>query len=132
MLNTYTDFGLQIFYAATNKKLYHSLVEELLKEIRDFHKNKMKQKELDFYRRQVEGQLLISSEDVESRMISLATNEMVFGKYRSVDSVIKEMESVKLKDVNNYIDEFLSMENMSLYLMGAVQDNKDQKWVEGL
>jgi predicted Zn-dependent peptidase len=132
MLNTYTDFGLQIFYAATNKKLYHSLVEELLKEIRDFHKNKMKQKEMDFYRRQVEGQLLISSEDVESRMISLATNEMVFGKYRSVDSVIKEMESIRLKDVNNYIDEFLSMKSMSLYLMGAVQENKDHKWMEGL
>lgn len=106
MLNTYTDFGIQIFYAATNKKLYHGLVEELLKEIRSFHQTKMKQKELDFYRRQVEGQLLIASEDIESRMISLATNEMVFGKYRSVESVIKEMESIKLRDVNEYVDEF--------------------------
>jgi predicted Zn-dependent peptidase len=132
MLNTYTDFGIQIFYAATDKKLYQNLVEELLKEIRLFHKLKIKQKELDFYRRQVEGQLLIASEDVESRMISLATNEMVFGRYRSVESVIKEMESIKLKNVNNYIDEFLNLNTMSLYLMGAVQENKDKKWMEGL
>jgi predicted Zn-dependent peptidase len=132
MLNTYTDFGLQIFYAATDKKLYQKLVEELLKEIRTFHSEKIKQKELDFYRRQVEGQLLIASEDVESRMISLATNEMVFGKYRSVESVIEEMESVKLKQVNNYIDEFLDLKTMSLYLMGAVNENKDKKWMEGL
>lgn len=132
MLNTYTDFGLQIFYAATDKKLYQKLVEELLKEIRTFHTEKIKQKELDFYRRQVEGQLLIASEDVESRMISLATNEMVFGKYRSVDSVIREMESVKLKHVNNYIDEFLDLKTMSLYLMGAVNESKDRQWMEGL
>ncbi len=132
MLNTYTDFGLQIFYAATDKKLYQKLVEELLREIRQFHRLKIKQKELDFYRRQVEGQLLIASEDVESRMVSLATNEMVFGRYRSVDSVIKEMESIKLKNVNNYIDEFLDLKTMSLYLMGAVHENKDRKWMEGL
>ncbi|MBY0385193.1 insulinase family protein [bacterium] len=132
MLNTYTDFGLQIFYAATDKKLYQKLVEELLKEIRLFHSEKIKQKELDFYRRQVKGQLLIASEDVESRMMSLATNEMVFGKYRSVDSVIAEMESVKLKQVNNYIDEFLDLKTMSLYLMGAVNENKDRQWMEGL
>jgi predicted Zn-dependent peptidase len=132
MLNTYTDFGVQIFYAATDKKLYQKLVEELLKEIRQFHKDKMKQKELDFYRRQVEGQLLIASEDVESRMISLATNEMTYGVYRSVESVIKEMESVKLKHVNQYIDEFLSLETMSLYLMGAVTESKDRQWMEGL
>lgn len=132
MLNTYTDFGIQIFYAATNKKLYHGLVEELLKEIRSFHQTKMKQKELDFYRRQVEGQLLIASEDIESRMISLATNEMVFGKYRSVESVIKEMESIKLRDVNEYVDEFLNLKTKSLYLMGAVNESKDRQWMEGL
>jgi predicted Zn-dependent peptidase len=132
MLNTYTDFGIQIFYAATDKKQYHGLVEELLQEIRKFHTAKMKQKELDFYRRQVEGQLLIASEDIESRMISLATNEMVFGKYRSVESVIKEMESIKLRNVNNYIDEFLNLKTKSLYLMGAVNEAKDRQWMEGL
>ncbi len=132
MLNTYTDFGVQIIYAATDKKSYHKLVEEVISETRLFHKTKMKQKELDFYRRQVEGQLLIASEDVESRMISLATNEMTYGKYRSVESVIKEMESVKLKQVNQYIEEFLDLKTMSLYLMGAVSEIKDRQWMEGL
>lgn len=132
MLNTYTDFGIQLFYAATDKKLYQKLVEEMLSEIRHFHQNKMNQSEIDFYRRQVKGQLLIASEDIESRMSSLAVNEMVYGHYRSVDSVIAEMEKISLKGVNNYIDEYLGMEDLSLFLLGAVQENKDKKWMKGL
>jgi len=132
MLNTYTDFGVQLIYAATDKKLYPRVVEEMVDDLKDLRKTKMKQSDLDFYRRQLKGQLLIAAEDVESRMSSLAVNEMTFGEYRSVESVIEEMEQVTLKSVNSYIDDYVDLDAMNLYLMGSVDETKTKKWMRGL
>jgi len=132
MLNTYTDFGVQLIYAATDRKLHRKVVEELISELAFLRKHKLKQDELDFYMRQVRGQLLIAAEDVESRMNSLAVNEMTFGEYRSVDSVIREMDQVTLKRVNRYIDEYLDLDQLNLFLMGSLDEDKTKKWLKAL
>jgi predicted Zn-dependent peptidase len=132
MLNTFTDSGVLLIYAATDKKLYQKVVEAVIEEINNLKENKMELKELDFYRKQVRGQLLIASEDIENRMNSLAVNEMVFGEYRSVDSVISEIESVSLQDVSNYIDKWVDLNKMNIYLMGDTPTEKTKKWLEAL
>lgn len=132
MLNTYTDFGIQLIYASTEKKLYQKVVEELITELEFLRKHKLKQDELDFYMKQVRGQLLISAEDVESRMTSLAVNEMTFGEYRSVDSVISEMDGVTLKRVNQYIDDYINMDVLNLFLLGSIDEDKTKKWMKSL
>jgi predicted Zn-dependent peptidase len=132
MLNTYTDFGIQLIYAATDRRLHQKVVEEMVKELRFLRKHKLKQDELDFYLRQVRGQLLIAAEDVESRMNSLAVNEMTFGEYRSVESVIAEMDSVTLKRVNHYIQEYLDIDALNLFVMGNIDEAKTKKWMKAL
>lgn len=132
MLNTFTDSGVHLVYAATDKKLYKQVLEAILEELETMKKTKLTVQELDFYRKQVRGQLLIASEDIENRMNSLAVNEMVFGEYRSVDSVIKEIEDVTLEDVEKYIDKWVNLKKMNIYLMGDVPKAKTKKWLEGL
>lgn len=132
MLNTYTDFGVQMVYAATESGLYKKVIEETLKEIRKMKKNKLTAHDLDFFRKQVRGQLLMAGEDLESRMHSLALNEMVYGEYRPIRSVIDEMKRVKLSGVNDYIDTYFDEEQMSVYLLGNVKEKEATKWLGGL
>lgn len=132
MLNTFTDSGVQLVYAATDKKLYEKVTEALIEEIELLKKNRIPQEELDFYRKQVRGQLLIAAEDIENRMNSLAINEMVFGEYRAVDDVIREIEAVSLADVNRYIDKWIDLKKMNIYLLGDISKGKTKKWLEGL
>lgn len=132
MLNTYTDFGVQMVYAATEPRLYKKVVEETLKEIRKMKKNKLAAHDLDFFSKQVRGQLLMAGEDIESRMHSLALNEMVYGEYRPIQSVIDEMKRIKLSGVNDYIDTYFDEEQMSVYLLGNVKEKEASKWLGGL
>ncbi|MCC6137854.1 MAG: insulinase family protein [Bdellovibrionaceae bacterium] len=132
MLNTYTDFGVQMIYAATESGLYKKVVEEILKELRQMKKKKLTTKDLDFFRRQVRGQLLMAAEDLDSRMHSLAINEMVYGEYRPVQSVIDEMKRIKLDGVNNYIDTYFDEDQMGIYLLGDLKEKETHKWLGGL
>jgi predicted Zn-dependent peptidase len=129
MLNTYTDFGVQLIYAATEPALYQKVVEEILKELQLMKKNKLTVHDLDFFRRQVRGQLLIASEDLESRMHSLAINEMVFGEYRPITSVIDEMERIQLDGVNDFIDTYFDDDQMGIYLLGDLKVKETKKWL---
>jgi hypothetical protein len=54
-------------------------------------------------------------------MTSLGINELVFGQYRPVDLVIDEIESVKLKTVNQYIDQYLDLDKVSVLVMGDIE-----------
>ncbi|MBY0313975.1 MAG: insulinase family protein [Bdellovibrionales bacterium] len=132
MLNTFGDCGALMIYAATDKKLYRKVIEAIYKDLEHLKKNKISSSEVEFYKKQVRGQLLIAAEDIDSRMHSLAINEMVFGKYRSVESVIQEMDKVTTTSVEKYIKDWVNPENMNLYMMGDLDKSKTKKWLEGL
>lgn len=132
MLNTFTDNGALLIYAATDNKLCQSVVETIVSEIQNLKKNKIKSQEIEFYKKQVRGQLLMASEDIENRMHSLAINEMVYGEYRSVDSVISELEKVTEKTVNHHIQEWFDPQNANVFLMGDLPKSKTKKWLEGI
>lgn len=51
-------------------------------------------------------------------MSSISINEMVFGKYRSVEKVISEIQEISLSSMNEYIEEKLDLDLISGVLMG--------------
>lgn len=132
MLNTYTDFGVQMIYAATEPKLYQKVIAEIISEIRLMKNKKLKTKDLEFFRRQVRGQLMMASEDLESRMHSLAINEMTYGRYRPIQSVIAEMDKINVAGINNYIDMYFDEDKMGIYLLGDLKEKETQKWLKDL
>lgn len=132
MLNTFTDTGALLIYAATDNKLYQNVVESIYEEIVRLEKNKITAAEVEFYKKQVKGQLLIASEDIDNRMHSLAINEMVYGQYRSVDSVISELEKVTTKSVQKHVHDWIDTKQMNLFMMGDLPKAKTKKWLEGL
>lgn len=128
-LNTQTDSGNIAIYAGTDtknvKKVVHIIADELLK----LKKNGIKQSDLNVFKTQVRGQLLMGSDDVENRMSSLGINEMIFKSYRSVDLVISEINKIDLDSVNFYIKNHFELAQTAVILMGP-DLNIHKKWIE--
>ena len=131
MLNTFTDCGLQTIYAGTEKAHAQEVIDLIQDELKKVREKGVTEEDIRLYRTQAKGQILIAAEDIESRMNSLAINEMVFGEYRSVDLVISEVENVTQNSVNDYIDKRVKEGEMSVFLMGS-KDKALNDYIAGL
>ncbi len=119
MLNTFTDTGIQTIYGGTERKNIPEVVDLIRKELKQLRHQGLSKAEIDLYKTQAKGQIVIGSEDIDNRMNSIAVNEMVFGEYRSVDQVIADIDKVNVDSVMNYIEEKLDPDNLSLFMLGS-------------
>lgn len=118
-LNTFEDFGLINIYAACEPEKMKEVVDQVAKELKRLRKSGITESDLKLFKTQVIGSILLGADDVENRMQSLAVNEMVFGKYKSVDAIIEEMSSVTVKSVNQFIKDYLQLDQIGALLVGA-------------
>ena len=131
-LVTFVDAGLNLIYAGTEPKHMPTVIDLTLKELRKIRKNGISRADLNLFKTQVRGQILLGADDTESRMNSLGVNEMVFGEYRSVDDVILDIERISLDSVHEYIEKYISLDDVGILVMGAVPEGPTTKWLESL
>jgi len=118
-LNTFEDFGVINIYASCEKDKMKSVVRTIATELRKVVRRGVTAGELALYKTQVKGSILLGSDDIENRMQSIGVNEMVFKKYKPVQSVIDELDAVTEKSVNLYLKKTFDIENMGIVLMGG-------------
>ncbi len=118
-LNTFVDCGLINIYAACEPKNMPAVLKNISAELRRIRKNGISESELNLFRTQVEGSLLLGADDIENRMHSIAVNEMVFSKYKPVEDIIEEMNQVTAKSVNEFIDRYIKSDDMGVILLGG-------------
>jgi predicted Zn-dependent peptidase len=128
MLNTFVDSGSMMIYAGTDLKSTRKVTEIISKELRKLKTKGISKSDVDLFKTQVVGSILLGSDDIENRMTSMAVNEMVFGEYRSVDSVIQQIERVTQASVNEFIESQFDLEKISGVLMGAGVDSLHDWW----
>ena len=127
-LNTQTDSGNITIYAATDPKKVKKVIQIIHDELLAIKKEGIKKSDLNLFKTQVRGQLLMGSEDSENRMSSLGVNEMIFQEYRPVDRVIREIEAIDQKSVNDYIKNYFDLDKMSVILMGP-KASENKSWL---
>lgn len=128
MLNTYVDSGSLLIYAGTDLKSVRKVSEIVSRELRKLKKSGISAADVELFKTQVVGSILLGSDDIESRMSSIAVNEMVFGEYRSVDSVVQQIQKVTRASVNDFIHDKFDTDKMSGVLMGAGVDELGKWW----
>ncbi len=130
-LNTQMDSGNITIYAGTDPTKVKRVISIIKDELLKIKKQGLKKSDLDLFKTQVRGQLLMGSDDIENRMTSLGVNEMVFEDYRSVERVIKEIEAVSEKSIKAYLKDHFDLEKMAVVLMGP-QVSKMKSWVNAI
>lgn len=126
-LVTFVDTGQMLIYAGAEPKEALRVVELTLKEIKKLRREGVARKDLEFFKTQVKGQILLGADDIDNRMNSLAVNEMVFGRYRSVDEVIQDIDRISPDSIHSYIETYLDLDRAALLLMGAGEKKSAKK-----
>ncbi|HWU43050.1 MAG TPA: pitrilysin family protein, partial [Bdellovibrio sp.] len=129
-LNTNIDSGMLNVYAGTEAKNVRKVGDLISKEFGKLRKNGISKHDVEMFKTQVSGNILLGSDDIENRMTSLAVNEMVFGQYRSVESVIDEINQVTVDSVNHYLRHEIELGQASGVLLGPGVSEYREWWKE--
>ena len=117
-LYTFIDTALSCVYFATDMNKMEKAKDLVLREMHKLKSKGISKKDLNLYRTQMKGNLLLGIDDLDGRMTTLAHNEMVFGRQRSLQEVIDDIESVSIDSVAAYLEKYLNLDNVGFMALG--------------
>jgi predicted Zn-dependent peptidase len=116
----YRDTGLFYVYAGTDPANLGKVLHALMKEIRGLKKDGVTAEELRRAKDHLKGSLMLSLESTPSRMNRLASHEMRFGSFMSMDDMLTAIARVPMEEVDALIHRVLDEEQLSLLTLGPV------------
>jgi len=119
-VTAHRDTGLLTVYAGTDPANVLEVIRLILKEFRKIRDEGITLAEETRVRNQIKGNLVLSLESSNSHMSRLARQEMYFGKYLSMDDIIKSVEKVTADRVQKLAQQLFTRENIALALLGPL------------
>jgi predicted Zn-dependent peptidase len=123
-LQMFLDTGILFLYAGTSAENLEEVLSSLAVETKKFFSKKMSDEKLEFFKNQMVGQLVIASDDVENRMLSIGTNEQLLGKYRGVAEVIREVEQISQSVLLDFYKNGLDFTKASAVVVGDLEGKR--------
>ena len=121
-LSAYIDTGLLGVYVGTDPKEVNSVLQLVNKEIKGIQKGELSESDLVEAREHLIGGILLGAESPDSRMMRLAKNEYVFGRYVDFDEMVAQLEKVTIEDVIAVAKETFRDQAVSLVVLGPVNE----------
>jgi predicted Zn-dependent peptidase len=119
-VTSYRDTGLLTVYAGADPSNALEVVRLVTKELRKIKDEGITSAEETRVRNQIKGSLVLSLESSTSHMSRLARQEIYFGKYLSMDDIIKGVEKVTAEQVQRVAGQLFDRENVSLAILGPL------------
>ncbi len=116
----YRDTGLLTVYAGTDPSNALEVVRLVMKELNKIKEEGITAAEEQRVKNQIKGNLILSLESSNSHMSRIARQEIYFGKYLSIDDIIKGVESVNAKEVQRLAQTLFNRENLALTILGPL------------
>jgi predicted Zn-dependent peptidase len=121
-LSGYIDTGLLGVYVGTDPKEVNSVLGLVNKEIRGIQKGELSESDLVEAREHLIGGVFLGAESPDSRMMRLAKNEYVFGRYVDFDEMVAQLEKVTIEDVIAVAKETFRDQAISLVVLGPTNE----------
>lgn len=125
-----SDTSVEFLYSSTEPKKLRKLVKTLVNEIKKMSDLGVSEQEVNSFKAQLKGQILLANEDLEFRMNSIATNELMVGRNRPIEEVIQEIDQVKLDRVNEYLKKFWDYKKVGALFLGPVKEREIDNLLE--
>jgi predicted Zn-dependent peptidase len=129
-LHAMSDVGFITIQAACDGKKLKELVATTEKELRKLKSGGLTKKEVEFFKNQIKGAILLGSEDVDNRMNSIAINELVFKKPKTIADIQKMISKISVDSVHEYLDKHLDLDLLSGSLVGPKVESKNSWWMK--
>ncbi len=117
-LSPYRDTGCLSIYAGTSCEAASRVVDSIVQEFRDLKTNPIPAEELRRAKDHLKGSLMLSLESTTARMSNLARQEMYFGKFFSLDEIVKRIEAVEVGELTAIAQEFFQPEAIAITMVG--------------
>jgi predicted Zn-dependent peptidase len=121
-LSAYIDTGLLGVYVGTDPLEVDRVLALVNKEIRKILNGGISESDLAEAKEHLTGGLLLSAENTDTRMMRLAKNEYVFGRYMGFDELVTYLEKVTVDEVVAMATETFQDNEVSLVTLGAVKE----------
>jgi predicted Zn-dependent peptidase len=119
-VTSYRDTGLLTVYAGTDPSNALEVVRLVVKEMKNIKEEGITPAEELRVKNQIKGSLILSLESSNSHMSRLARQEIYFGKYLSMDDIIKGVDKVTAEQAQRLAQQLFTSENTSLTILGPL------------
>lgn len=117
-ISSFSDSGIFSIYVATGMNqvpLCLRLIEDCVARVK---RELLSQEELEMIKENLKGTILLSSDNVESRMSSIAKNEIVFGQLQDLDEVCRLIDAVTPSDVRRVARRIFKGDERAILALG--------------
>ncbi len=119
-LTPYMDTGMLGIYLGTGRKEVNRALRVINREIQKIQEGDVSKVDLDATKEHLVGSILLGSENTDSRMMRIAKNEYVFGRYIPQEEVVAQLESVQTEEVVAVARESFATGRVSLTTLGPI------------
>ncbi len=119
-VTSYRDTGLLTVYAGTDPSNALNVVRLVMKELKKIKDEGITPAEEQRVKNQIKGSLILSLESSNSHMSRIARQEIYFGKYLSMDDIIKGVEKVTREQIQQLSRQLFNRENIALTVLGPL------------
>lgn len=117
-LSSFVDSGVFSIYVATGMGQIPLCLKLIEKCVNRMKKNCLSKKELQFIKDNFKGTVLLSSDSVESRMSSIAKNQLYLNKYVSVTDVCRQIDAVSSSEIRGVANLLFEHDHRSMMALG--------------
>ncbi|MFN3821986.1 MAG: M16 family metallopeptidase, partial [bacterium] len=104
----FSDTGLFGIYVGTEPQKVKKALQLIHKELDRLTKNSLSHRQLEFYKDQLKGSLLLGLESPSARMNRLGKMEIYTGRWYSLDEVVAQLDKVTVDDVKSVAEDLFS------------------------
>jgi len=122
-IDSYRDFGIQMIYAATDPDKKDEYLNAVFSEIRLLKERGISEAELKKSKDHIKTSLILSMESNVARMRFNIIGDLYFKKPKKIEDIVREINGVSLKDIDNILSEFPSPEELSILLYGNMGEH---------
>ena len=119
---SYRGAGLLSIYAACGKETAIQAINQIKEEISLLKRNKLSSKEVAVGKEQIKGNYILGLESVSSHMSSIGKSQLLYGRIRTPEEIIKKCDAITADTVADVIDTIFEEKLMSISVAGAIPD----------
>jgi predicted Zn-dependent peptidase len=121
-VSSYVDTGLLGVYMATDSKNVNPALETVQDEIKKIIKGELSESDLAAAKDHLIGGIYLSSESSDSRMMRMAKNEFIFGRYVDSEEIVSQLEKVTVDEVIDVASDIFRDGKVSLTMLGPFRE----------
>jgi predicted Zn-dependent peptidase len=118
--NSHADSGMFGVYAGVAPERVEEALDTIVAQMRRLKQEPVEAAELDAAKEYTKGNLLLASESNDNQMVRLAQNEIHFGGYIPMDTVVARIEQVTPEDIRSLACTLFRGERLALSILGPV------------